>query len=328
MKLKELIEQLPDDTKERVEKACKRYNQVIRESMRNVTRLRLQKGKRKFLHSNEQIETRVPVQVRTAAPEYVEKLEIPQSGIVAAVLSEWRPQLGMLQKSASDLMMLLANGIGIPAIDEELFKRNDIKEREISVWGAEELAKLLLSEIDKFDVVGWLLHEVQEDVLGCYSYPNAALGIEECAPKIELFWGVMGLVSPRLDVELEDLTAVVLSHELAHAYTHLGFDVDNYRWSDSGFADSQHELKEGLAQYYGRLALEHLTEVLPNALNTYEKLLAIQPLAYQMQREWVEMVTPEAVRYALVTLRREGAIGFDMFQEHIRRATKERYLRI
>lgn len=64
---------------------------------------------------------------------------------------------------------------------------------------------------------------------------------------IEVYWAVIGLVAALLDVRIEDLTTVVLTHELAHAYTHLGYDIDGANWPGQCFAKTESVLKEGLA---------------------------------------------------------------------------------
>jgi len=61
---------------------------------------------------------------------------------------------------------------------------------------------------------------------------------------------VIGVCAGWLGVPVEELAAVVLAHELAHAYTHLGRDVDGRRWEAQAFRDGEHAPKEGLAQYY------------------------------------------------------------------------------
>jgi hypothetical protein len=57
-------------------------------------------------------------------------------------------------------------------------------------------------------------------------------------------------VSEWMGCTVEDLTVVVLTHELAHAYTQLGADIEGRRWPAAAFAAAESGLKEGLAQYY------------------------------------------------------------------------------
>jgi hypothetical protein len=67
---------------------------------------------------------------------------------------------------------------------------------------------------------------VNQDVLGSYSYAprNTDPKVANQA-SIQLYWTVIGLVAKDLGCEVEDLTVVVMVHELAHAYTQLGADI-------------------------------------------------------------------------------------------------------
>jgi hypothetical protein len=63
---------------------------------------------------------------------------------------------------------------------------------------------------------------VSEDFLGVYEYDAKDLFEDQRAVNratIRLYWGVIGLVSQWLGCAVEDLAVVVLTHELAHAYT-------------------------------------------------------------------------------------------------------------
>jgi hypothetical protein len=94
---------------------------------------------------------------------------------------------------------------------------------------------------------------VSEDFLGVYEYDAKDLFEDQRAVNratIRLYWGVIGLVSQWLGCAVEDLAVVVLTHELAHAYTQLGADIEGRRWAAPAFARSETALKEGLAQYY------------------------------------------------------------------------------
>ena len=90
---------------------------------------------------------------------------------------------------------------------------------------------------------------VREDFLGIYEYDARGLFADEQAinrATIRLYWGVIGLVSEWLGCRIEDLAIVVLAHELAHAYTQLGADIDGRRWAAPSFAKAETALKEGL----------------------------------------------------------------------------------
>jgi hypothetical protein len=184
-----------------------------------------------------------------------------------------------------------------------------------------ELAARLLDEAAKTDLVCWML-EADEDVLGVYEYGRID-GFPESS--IELFWPVIGLCAGWLGTPVEDLTVVVLTHELAHAYTHLGRDIDGLRWASDAFGESDRALKEGLAQYYTARVCDRLTAQLPGCRAAYGMLLPRQPRAYGAQIPWLVNCTPEEVRYAMLAVRREARASLEDFElrlEGARRAMR------
>lgn len=82
-------------------------------------------------------------------------------------------------------------------------------------------------------VVGRIL-SIEEDVLGAYFYRR----FDAWTPQhIEIYYPVIGLVAPYLNVSVEALSVVVLIHELSHAYTHLGQDIDGLSWDTDAFGN-------------------------------------------------------------------------------------------
>ena len=66
-------------------------------------------------------------------------------------------------------------------------------------------------------------------------------------PEIRLYWMAIALVAQMLAAPLDALTVVVLTHELAHAYSHLGRDIDGRRWETDAFAKTDFSIAEGIA---------------------------------------------------------------------------------
>src|SRR5262249_55475809 len=130
----------------------------------------------------------------------------------------------------------------LSALAQRLDGRALVGDRVQHVGPVRELAALLLHEAEKTDLVRWML-EVDEDVLGVYE-SGCIDGFLESS--IDLYWTVIGVCADWLGAPVEDLTVVVLTHELAHAYTHLGRDIDGQRWAVDSFRESGRALKEGL----------------------------------------------------------------------------------
>ena len=164
----------------------------------------------------------------------------------------------------------------------------------------------LLKEASRANVLGQIF-AIREDVLGVYRFnppTQPSWGdTDDANARIELFWGVIGLVSRLLGVSLEGLTMKVLAHELAHAYTHVGADADGRRWGTTAFQRTDRTLLEGLAQYYTCRVLERLGKQAPGAMDAYEKLLPHQPEIYRTHLGWLENHSPEEVREAMLTIR-------------------------
>ena len=160
---------------------------------------------------------------------------------------------------------------------------------------------------------------MNEDILGAYWYFPRDLRREQRS-YIELYWSVIGLLAQMLGTSVEALTVVVLAHECAHAYTHLGTDIDGERWDSTAFSQSDVFLKEGLAQYYTYQVCKLLEESLPEAIQAYFSLLIQQPDAYLTHCDWLESYTPEEVRLAALELRRRDSRTLEKYEQALGRA--------
>jgi hypothetical protein len=120
---------------------------------------------------------------------------------------------------------------------------------------------------------------------------------------------------------VDDLTVVVLTHELAHAYTHLGADIEGHRWPSSKFAAAETALTEGLAQYYTHRVLERLSSRgrYSGARKIFEDMLPAQPDAYRSHEPWKKS-SPEAVRLAMLEVRRRNEGKLSEFNARLDRA--------
>ena len=172
-----------------------------------------------------------------------------------------------------------------------------------------------MKEIAREGMWEWLHDESRWiDILGHYS-PHWE--VRHCC--IHLYWVLIGKWSQLLGVSVEDLTVVVLAHELAHAFTHVGLDIDGRRWEFDDFINADRELKEGLAQYYTARVLQRWDQ-LEDAYHAYQRLLPGQPSPYQVHREWLDCFTPEEVRTAFLRVRRSDSPSYPLFQRYLQEA--------
>lgn len=316
--LDELIKQLPPDTEARVEAAKNRLNASIRDGLRKETALRLNRQGR----DSENIQSRrsptefinVPIRILPGKPEEFEDREMSEDEWLAFYLARWRAPLERLKNSSAqvqDLARFLHQQGGWDTI---------LQGRDRNLLPVQQLAEDLLNKIRDVDPVKRIL-SVNRDILGIYRYKlpqrDRAFGQirDPFSAHIELYWGIIGLVAQYLDKSVEALTAVVHAHELGHAYTHLGADIDGHRWASLDFYNSDHPLKEGLSQYYTDLICRSHSEKVPQVYETYEALLERQPEAYRTHVPWTEKCSPEEVRFALIEIRRHGPGHLNTFEE-------------
>jgi hypothetical protein len=142
---------------------------------------------------------------------------------------------------------------------------------------------------------------ISEDILGCYFYPK------NLTPLIEIYWMPIGLIAQAINVSVENLAIVVLIHELAHGYTHIGCDIDAERWERDDFAKTDVYVKEGLAQHYTAVISGKLEGRSPGCHKAYEAFLELQSGPYLFHKDWLKDQSSrrgEAVRYALLAARR------------------------
>jgi hypothetical protein len=119
-------------------------------------------------------------------------------------------------------------------------------------------------------------------------------------------------------------TVVVATHELAHAYGHLGRDIDGKKWETEAFARADLNIVEGIAQFYTEVVSRKLETRNPPVLPAHQKLTEIQQGPYRVHEEWAKRKTgdkdtllPQAgeiVRATLVQCRSRGVDDGMMMQ--------------
>lgn len=170
----------------------------------------------------------------------------------------------------------------------------------------------LLEALEEFSLIE-RLKQIDEDVLGAYFFR---------IPEIRLYWMAIGFFAHNLDVPVEALTVVTLAHELAHAYSHLGKDIDGQDWDTLAFARADIYIVEGLAQFYTEVACKRLAFRYPEAFQAYKEFLNIQNGPYLAHRSWAsnEERTGEVVRVSLLHTRINQVIMYNEFLKELARA--------
>jgi hypothetical protein len=186
---------------------------------------------------------------------------------------------------------------------------------------AVENARALVVDVLKGNVEKAVLERfatINEDVLGAYWIH---------ASRIQLYWMPLAIFAPLFDVSLATLTAVVLCHELVHAYTHRGIDIDGGSWWTDDFIKTNVFVKEGLAQFYTEHVLRDLRARLPDGLETFQKKTKHQAAPYTTYQDWLakgKQPSPEATRVAMLEFRnaQPAKVKHEEFQVMLKNAEK------
>lgn len=143
------------------------------------------------------------------------------------------------------------------------------------------------------------LKAIAQDILGAYFFWRR---------EIEIYWLVIGFFAGLLRVSPESLATAVLTHELAHAFTHTGSDTDGRVWQTESFAAAPSEVIEGLAQFYTEAVCSKIAENNTEPQVAFQRLLLVQSEVYTSFPKWTHgrRNPHETIRSALVEARAHG----------------------
>ena len=280
----EALDRISPEIRDAVEQACKRWNAVVREYMRAETGLHFAADSRS-----------VPIKVVDGLPAHVAEILEQFEGLEQLLLS--RPAIVAVAKNARIMEGCVELASTTWGTDAGPAPIDDIKRVRIT---AEGWLKKLDAKQPAKQIMG-----IEEDVLGAYFFR---------IPQIRIYWIVLAITARALGVSIEALTIVVLAHELAHAYTHLGSDTDNEQWETAHFAASDLDIIEGLAQFYTHNVCRQLLARTSAPLDAYNVLLKQQSGPYTAHLQWVDGEGgSEIVRVSMIECRSKGITSSSEF---------------
>lgn len=273
----DLLNDVMPELRQTVERAVKQWNNIIRDHMRSETGFRLSIG------GDSQS---VPVRVTAGLP-------LPFANVL--------DHLSGLEWIIAHRPTIQAAATGANFLDKQYVEVLRHLPEEIAAASQNEIAhthqtaKALLRRLEDAKAIEQIAG-INEDVLGAYFFRT---------PEVQLYWMVIGIMALALGVSPAALTVVVLTHELAHAYTHLGRDIDEDRWDTEAFAATDMDVVEGLAQFYTKVICIRLRDRMPGGYAAYEALLKLQPEPYHAHTKWVgeDERGGEIVRVSMVECR-------------------------
>jgi hypothetical protein len=213
------------DLEERVYRTYRQWNNILRDYLRSETALRLSVG--------DDIQS-VPINITAGMPQPFHAIISGQEKNLEFLLHK------PLITTTRDGLKYIENNYAKVA---EFVNNGDANSETVSDEELKKTLHFLDRIIKKLDLIDFIqkIKNIKQDILGAYFFNH---------PKIELYYIVIGIMAAMLDVSPESLTVVVLIHELTHAYTHLGKDIDGSRWETKFFKETDLQIVEGFAQFY------------------------------------------------------------------------------
>lgn len=292
----EIIKPLvPSDAEERVRRSFTQWNNIVRDHIRTETGLKLAAGGNR---------SSIPVRVVKGFPTLLAQLINQYRDPVMWRLIIGQPKLGGLIEGLDFLLQNWEQFEQWPSLPEPARNGQPVLDRALKI--ATSLQQVALA-----DNVLQKIKDIHEDILGVYRFATGQ------GTNVELYWLPIAMVAAMIDVAIEDLTVVVLIHELAHGYTHIGCDIDGASWDDAGFCYSDLGVLEGLAQFYTEVISERLAARAPSIFTAYNALLKLQSGPYLAHREWMKVdkrQIRETIRFTLIAARGHGIVDYGHWQ--------------
>lgn len=307
MKYEDLIKRLPRDFDEQVVSAKKRYNDKIRPALESqLIRLNLRGSEKTGL-------SKVTVTVESARGTPIFQHINNRETSLADFLQPHKRDIQNLAESSRNVRKLIDDMENQVFKQEEIEKVDHFLSHKMRLDEVHDLAldmQKLLSQASLMD----LIYNLQEDILGYYTSSNGKEG------NVVLYNEPIALVANDLGVRIESITAVVLIHELAHAYTHLGRDKENAQWDTKQFFRRENlGVIEGLAQYYTDVISQSLGDT--DDVEVHQAYLALrrkQSGVYRIHDRWMTEYSPEVMRDAFIKFRRNHDNGLPCFEDRLK----------
>lgn len=310
IKLSALIAKVPSDVEGKVRDVLKAKRSALGQAIRAECHLVLTTSDS---GDDARATTMVPCQLAPGYPAQLGDIELPDNFELGLLLGSNRAAIENARSGVERLLVISKEMTARPQWRRQVMA-SDNHLHATYMW-ADTLLQILASH----DPMSALL-QFEEDILGIYQYSySATLSMFDDASlansaSITLYWGVIGLVAKWMDCGVEDLANVVLTHELAHAYTQLGADMNKQRWSASLFSQTETAVKEGLAQYYTDRVLVRLGRPYAAAYDVFQRLQQFQSPPYRAHLPWLEKYSPEAMRRAILEARRNKTLKLSEFE--------------
>src|SRR6266702_7990625 len=186
---------IPPDAEDRVSRTVRQLNKPIRDHIRAETGLRL---------TDSQTRSSIPVKVTEGFPAELAGLIDKYDDPVLWRLIAAQPGLGGI---IDGLQFLLSDW---RAFEEWQALPSVARGSEPALTVARDVA-LALQRVTLSEQVKKELTEIHEDILGAYCFASKKGAFP--SPWVEIYWMPVALIAAMVNVTIEDLTVVTLTHE-------------------------------------------------------------------------------------------------------------------
>jgi hypothetical protein len=287
--VEQILKDYDPELPKQVERAFKRWNSTIRDYLRNETALRL---------STSEGTRAVPVRVVAGMPKPFEQAIAGETDVLWLLLNQ-----ALINQTAKGIKWI---GQHYNELSKPELLKKPVAASSDNVKMVREFVDQISERIAQRNLID-RIKKIEEDVLGAYFFR---------VPRIDLYWMVIGIMAATLGVTVEGLTVVVAAHELAHAYSHVGMDIDGEYWDTNAFAKADIGIVEGLSQFYTAIVCEKLKHRIPSALKAYKKLLDFQTGPYLSHLDWSEndLSAGEIIRVSMIQCRSQNVTKYTEFK--------------
>ncbi len=333
--LEDLLSQIPRTYERKLKELQKKERPRIAQALSAECRLTLNPS----TNLDKDIQkVQIPIHLHPGCPYELREIAFPDDIVPFHKLSPYRNYLEDVGVCAEKLAHLVNNHY------DTLEKINIGEHFDSPEWNflvqesistTSEFSEIILKYLVKHDPLQ-KISSVREDILGVYV--NQQRNLPRPVPadihnhknthhlptprpgSIILYWAVIGLFSRWMGCKFDDLSLVVLIHELAHAYTQIGCDIQGQNWDPEYYSNSDSDIKEGLAQYYTHRVLNRNKDRYSEAFKVFKKMMDWQDKKYKLHKKWIEDNSPEAVRYAMLAIRSQRRVTIQDFDNNLREA--------
>ena len=286
-----------------VEQVVREFNVLAREALRAETGLKLNfQGRQQS----------VRIRVMPGLPQPLDALarEQPDPSLWAIYLHR-----ALFETTREGLTLLLSQwNLLLPPTQRNLPGYEEVPDTsgQPAVQQSKLLLDRLLEKANAADLKNKLI-DLNQDLLGAYFFNRG---------EIQVYWMAIGFFAGIIGRPVRELALITLIHELSHAYTHLGLDIDMQEWGTKEFAAADLRIVEGLAQFYTEGVIDRVKTRGGELQATFEALLQFQSEPYCCHRSWAKESyhRGETVRLAMVAARRHGILKYEDFERGLTHA--------